>query len=178
MPPLAPRFRVRLLLPLAAAALHAARRVPFHSILRRRADWRGQYSITNAPFATARMARERRSTKKLLSGTKSLAQLQDVIAKTMPEDDPGTLPTKDSQLVASFIYDAYFGRSGAGRNRPARTELAWLTVRQHRMTVADFAGSFRSQIYWNEKAGPQGRVFQIEKNRQFHLACSSGLTRK
>ena len=162
MPPLAPRFRVRLLSPLALLALALG---VFHSTQSSAAEQTGE-AIFNHKCAVCHGPHGEGTAKhkEALSGTKSLAQLQDVIAKTMPEEEPGTLPTKDSRLVASFIYDAMYSPTAQSPHRPARIELARLTVRQYRMTVADLVGSFRSQIYWNEKPGLKAEYFKSKKS--------------
>src|SRR5205823_814265 len=45
------------------------------------------------------------------------------------------------------------------RNRPARIELARLTVRQYRQAVADVVGSFRRPMAWGDQRGLKGEYF-------------------
>jgi len=98
--------------------------------------------------------------KEALEGTKSAAQLRDLIAKTMPEDDPGTLSKRDAEVVATFVYDTIYSPVAQARNRPARIELARLTVNQYRQTMADLIGSFRGDASeWNDKRGLKGEYF-------------------
>ena len=59
--------------------------------------------------------------KERLEGNKSLAQLVELIGKTMPEDDPGTLSDSDAKMVAGFVYDAMYSPAARERNRPARS---------------------------------------------------------
>src|SRR5262249_11260569 len=80
-----------------------------------------------------------------LEGNKSPAQLARLIAKTMPEDDPGTCVGDDARKVAAYIHDAFYSRIARARNAPARIELTRLTVRQYRYAVADLIGSFRDR---------------------------------
>ncbi len=47
----------------------------------------------------------------------------------MPADDPGSLSDDESQAVAAYIHDAFYSPVARERNRPARIDLARLTVR-------------------------------------------------
>src|SRR5437879_1929316 len=53
---------------------------------------------------------------KPLAGTKSAAQLTKVIAKTMPQDDPGTCTGADAEKVAAFIFEAFYSPAAQARN--------------------------------------------------------------
>ena len=79
-----------------------------------------------------------------LIGNRSVAQLTRYIAKTMPEDDPGKCVGEDARKVAAYIYETFYSKEAQARRKPPRIELARLTVRQYRNTVADLAGSFRA----------------------------------
>ncbi len=47
-------------------------------------------------------------------------QLAKLIAKTMPEDDPGTcVGRRTPTQVAAYIYDAFYSKTAQARNRPA-----------------------------------------------------------
>jgi mono/diheme cytochrome c family protein len=98
-----------------------------------------------------------------LEGSRTAAQLVDLIRKTMPEDDPGTLSSSEAQLVAGYVYNSMYSETARQRNRPARIELARLTVRQYRQTVADLIGSFREPIKWNDKQGLKAEYFRGRK---------------
>lgn len=78
-----------------------------------------------------------------LAGDKSVAQLAKLIARTMPEDDPGTCTGKDAEAVAAYIHGAFYSPVARDRNRPARVELARLTVNQYRNAVSDVVAAFR-----------------------------------
>src|SRR5947209_4415490 len=43
-----------------------------------------------------------------LAGKRSLGQLARYVAKSMPEDKPGTCTGADAEKVAAFIYDAFY----------------------------------------------------------------------
>ncbi len=95
-----------------------------------------------------------------LVGKRSVAQLARLIGKTMPEDDPGTCVGADADKVAAYIYGAFYSKEAQARNKPPRIELARLTVRQYRQTVADLIGSFRAPGRWDGRRGLQGEYFK------------------
>ena len=85
----------------------------------------------------------------------------------MPEDDPGTLSKNEAKAVADYVYNAIYSPTARERNRPARIELARLTVRQYRQAVADLIGSFRWKPAWGDERGLKaeynsGRNFREE----------------
>lgn len=99
-----------------------------------------------------------------LEGDRSIAQLADVIHKTMPENAPGSLSAEQSQAVASYVHDAFYSRIARERNRPVRVELARLTTRQYRNVLADLVGSFRGTPGWTDQRGLKAEYF---KNRRY-----------
>ncbi len=74
-----------------------------------------------------------------LAGDLSVNQLAAVIAETMPEDDPTLVAGDDALAVAAHIHATFYSAVARDRNRPARVDLARLTVRQHRAVLADVA---------------------------------------
>jgi len=100
-----------------------------------------------------------RKYKKPLEGDLSVAQLADVIRETMPENDPGTLSADEAKSVAAYIHEAFYSQVARERNRPARIELARLTVKQYRQTVADLVGSFRPPIKWSDQRGLKAEYY-------------------
>jgi mono/diheme cytochrome c family protein len=99
-----------------------------------------------------------------LAGDRTVAQLVKFIAKTMPEDDPGTCVGPDAEKVAAFIHEAFYSPAAQARNAPARIELAHLTVRQYRSAIADLLGSFRDPPKRDERRGLHGEYY---KSRRF-----------
>lgn len=97
--------------------------------------------------------------KRRLEGDKSVSQLAEVIGKTMPEDDPGSLTAAQSAAVAAFIHEAFYSPLARERNRPARIELARLTVRQYRQSLADLIGSFREPPKWGDGRGLKAEYY-------------------
>ncbi|HLJ97046.1 MAG TPA: DUF1592 domain-containing protein [Gemmataceae bacterium] len=100
-----------------------------------------------------------------LAGNRSVVQLARLIAKTMPEDDPGQCIGEDADKVAAYIYDAFYSKEAQARNKPPRIELARLTVRQYRSAVTDLVGSFRTADHWGEQRGLQGEYFKARRFR-------------
>lgn len=103
---------------------------------------------------------------KPLAGDRTVEELAQIIAKTMPEDNPGSCVGDDAKNVASFIYHAFYSPVAQERNRPARIELSRLTVRQYRHTIADLVGSFRGETKWGDERGLQGEYFKSNRYRK------------
>ena len=91
-----------------------------------------------------------------LVGEKSIASLAKYIAREMPEDDPGTLSMADATASAEYIHKAFYSAEARARNHPPRIELAHLTVRQYRESVADLLGSLRGATTATEAGGLAG----------------------
>jgi cytochrome c553 len=94
-----------------------------------------------------------------LAGDKSADQLAKYVAKTMPEDDPGSLSAADAKAVSAYVFETYYSPTARVRNAPARIELSRLTVRQYRNAVADLVGTFRTDGKWGEDRGLRGEYF-------------------
>ena len=88
-------------------------------------------------------------------------QLAKYIAKSMPDDDPGSCVGEDADKVAAYIYDAFYSKTAQARNKPARIELSRLTVRQYHNTVADLIGSFRGPTVVGRAQGAARRILQV-----------------
>ena len=91
-----------------------------------------------------------------LVGEKSIAALAKYIAREMPEDDPGTLSLADATASAEHIHQAFYSAEARARNHPPRIELAHLTVRQYRESIADLLGSLRGGSGTTETGGLAG----------------------
>lgn len=98
-----------------------------------------------------------------LVGDRSVNQLAKFIAKTMPEDDPGTCLGEDADKVAAYIHDAFYSKTAQARNKPPRIELSRLTVRQYQNTVADLIGSFRSRGEWDGTHGLKATYYKTNR---------------
>jgi len=102
---------------------------------------------------------------KRLEGGRSVAQLAELIRETMPANDVGLLSSKDAEAVATYIHGAFYSQVARERNRPARVELARLTVRQYRNSVADLVGSFRWEPKFGDTRGLKGEYYAARNIR-------------
>ncbi len=91
-----------------------------------------------------------------LVGEKSVASLAKYIAREMPENDPGTLSLADATASAEYIHKAFYSAEARARNHPPRIELAHLTVRQYRESIADLLASLRNATSTTETGGLAG----------------------
>lgn len=95
-----------------------------------------------------------------LQGDWSVERLTRYIHKAMPDDDPDKCVDKDAELVARYIYDAFYSREARARKNPARVELVRLTNRQYVNTVADLIKHFTgSDAAVGEERGLRGTYF-------------------
>ena len=95
-----------------------------------------------------------------LLGEKTVPQLAKIISDTMPEDAPEKCVGKDAELVARYMYDAFYSPAAQAKLKPPRIELARLTVRQYQNAVADLVGSFRAPLQWDGKRqGLRGQYY-------------------
>ena len=102
---------------------------------------------------------------KPLAGDKSVGQLARLIAKTMPDDDPGACTGDDASSVAAYIHDAFYSKTAQARAKPPRIELSRLTVRQYRNALADLLGAFRDAPETPADHGLRGRYFKSREPR-------------
>ncbi len=104
---------------------------------------------------------------RVLAGDRSIGQLSKLIARTMPDDDPGTCVGDDAEKVAAYIYEAFYSKQAQERSKPPRIELSRLTVRQYQNTLADLIGSFRGEASatWGETRGLRGEYFKSRRYR-------------
>ncbi len=94
-----------------------------------------------------------------LAGEKSVAQLAKIIDDTMPEDDPDKLNAAESARVAEYMHGAFYSPTAQARIRPARIDLARLTVGQYRNAVADVVAGFRPAAKLDTRQGLKGEYF-------------------
>jgi cytochrome c553 len=100
-----------------------------------------------------------------LIGDRSLNELSKYIDDTMPKDEADSLNAEDSAAVAAYIYDAFYSPTAQFRNKPARVELARLTVRQYRHLVSDVVNEFRGWGEYNDERGIKGEYPEFLKPR-------------
>jgi len=95
-----------------------------------------------------------------LMGDRSIGELTEYVAKTMPEDKPGTCVGQEARNVSAFIHDAFYSATAQARNKPARVELSRLTVKQYRLAMAELVGSFRQPSKLDEQRGLKAEYFK------------------
>lgn len=99
-----------------------------------------------------------------LVGDRAVTELADVIAETMPEDDPDACVGEEAALVAAYMHDAFYSPMAQMRNAPPRFELSRLTTPQYRNSVADLIAEFTGRGQWSEQRGLEADYFA---NRRF-----------
>ncbi|HVA51144.1 MAG TPA: DUF1592 domain-containing protein [Pirellulales bacterium] len=102
---------------------------------------------------------------KPLIGDRPLVDLTKVIVETMPENEPEKCVGDDATQVAAYIYDAFYSKAAQARSHPPRIELARLTVRQYRETVADLLGSLTEAGRWDGERGLRAEYFNSKHFR-------------
>jgi mono/diheme cytochrome c family protein len=113
-----------------------------------------------------------------LVGNRSLAQLTRYIARSMPEDAPGTCTGPEAEKVAAYIFDAFYSPAAQARKKAPRVELARLTVGEYRNALADLIGPIppgaatRPKGPAKEEPGLRGSYFSITGKRNRKLAFS------
>jgi hypothetical protein len=109
-----------------------------------------------------------------LTGKRSLPQLTRYIAKSMPEDAPGTCTGAEADKVAAYIFDAFYSPAAQARKKAPRVELARLTVSEYRNAVADLISPPRSGATGaaREETGLRGSYFNSGGKRNRTLAFS------
>lgn len=97
-----------------------------------------------------------------LFGERTVASLAKLIDRTMPEDEPEKCSAEESEKIAAYIYDAFYSAEARARNNPPKHELARLTNRQFRESVADLLGSFRKTLPQGPATGLRAEYFQSD----------------
>lgn len=78
-----------------------------------------------------------------LVGDWPVHKLSGYIDENMPEDDPGACVCEDADLVAQYIYDAFYSPEAQLRNTPPSTIPSHLTVRQLEESLSDIIMNVR-----------------------------------
>ena len=96
-----------------------------------------------------------------LLGDRSVGQLTRYVADTMPEDDPTAVTGEAAAAVAEWIHGRFYSTLARDRHRPARVELARLTVGQYQNAIADLVGGFLAPLpHVSAERGLRGEYFQ------------------
>lgn len=99
----------------------------------------------------------------LLIGDRSLEKLTAYVAKTMPENKPGTCVGEEARKVSEYIYNAFYSRAAQARNKPPRVELARLTVGQYRNSIADLLAAFKEAPKPDPRAGLHAEIYNSKR---------------
>lgn len=94
-----------------------------------------------------------------LVGDLSVSELTQIIADTMPEEDPEKCIGDDAQAVATYIHQSFYSPSAQTLRNPPRIRMARLTGEQLRQSVADLYAHFGEQLWTTEKRGIEGSYF-------------------
>ena len=108
-----------------------------------------------------------------LIGNRSLPQLAKYIARSMPEDKPGTCTGAEAEKVAAYIFDAFYSPAAQARIKAPRVELARLTVNEYRNAVADLVGKApKTTKAGKDEHGLRGEYYSAggKKNRTLAFA--------
>ena len=97
-----------------------------------------------------------------LFGERSVASLAKYIDKAMPDGEPEKSNAEESLAVAQYIHGAFYSPEARARNHPPKHELARLTNRQFRESVADLIGSFRPAQKVGAGTGLKAEYFQSD----------------
>lgn len=97
-----------------------------------------------------------------LIGDRSVESLAKLIDRTMPDGEPEKSTPEEARLVAAYIHEAFYSPAARARNNPPKYELARLTNRQFRESVADVIGSFRSTQAAGKGTGLHAQLFQSD----------------
>ena len=107
-----------------------------------------------------------------LTGTRTVQELSAYVGKAMPPGQ-GT-PAPQARLVAAYIHGAFYSPLAQERNRPARVEMARLTVRQFKNAVADLMSGSTPAVPDGPERGLRAQYF---KGRELWNAKERALER-
>ena len=94
-----------------------------------------------------------------LEGDLEVSGLADLIAETMPEENPEACVDQDAQDVAAYIYHEFYSAAAQFRRKAPRVQLSRRTVRQYRESAADLIASFEAPLWIPEERGVEAHYF-------------------
>ncbi len=101
-----------------------------------------------------------------LAGGMNVAELEQLIRETMPEDEPGSLSAEQAREVARFVHMAFYS-TPAANDAPPRIELSRLSVPQYRRTILDLFDSFvDTSLPADVQPGLTGEYFEAREPRK------------
>ena len=108
---------------------------------------------------------------KPLVGDWPLGKLTDYVIKTMPDYDPGLVTGKQAEAVSKFVFESFYKKPELFR-KESRVQLARLTNRQFKQSIADLFSQFEGQPVINKPVqGLRGQYFNAEgmnKRKKMH----------
>lgn len=100
-----------------------------------------------------------------LVGDLPIGDLSEVIAETMPEDDPEACVGPEAQAVAAYIHAAFYSEAVQEKLRPPHIGLARLTKIQLRQSLADLYAYDSGALWSVQDRGLKGVYFDGSKSR-------------
>jgi len=94
-----------------------------------------------------------------LAGDLSVRELADIIAETMPENDPESCVGDHAEAVAAFVHQAFYSPAAQARLNPPQRQLARLTAEQLRQSLAGLYGHFYAAPWTTTERGIEGNYF-------------------
>lgn len=94
-----------------------------------------------------------------LAGDHSIAELAELVDRTMPEGEPEACVGEDAVAVAHYMFDAFYSEAAQMRMVPPRAALARLTAQQYRQSLSDLFAHFYGRGKVGEERGLTGIYF-------------------
>ncbi|TWU01974.1 DUF1588 domain-containing protein [Neorhodopirellula pilleata] len=93
-----------------------------------------------------------------LTGDSSIGELTEIIADTMPEEDPEKCVGEDAAAVAAYIHHAFYSEAAQLRNRPPRQALQRLTGTQLHNSLMNLYSHFHGvkEDRWKDRVTEHG----------------------
>jgi len=98
-----------------------------------------------------------------LVGDSSIGELRQIIADTMPEDDPESCVGDDAVAVSHYIHETFYSEAARLRNRAPTVTLARLTGDQLRQSLADLYASQSGVARLHGEHGVQANYFDASR---------------
>ena len=95
-----------------------------------------------------------------LAGNLSVAQLSKRIARTMPEDKPGSLSAAEAEAVAAYIHEAFYSVAARERNRPRASSWPGSPSASTATPSPTWSAASAPRRSGSSERGPQGRILQ------------------
>lgn len=100
-----------------------------------------------------------------LVGDRPVSDLAETIDQTMPEEDPSQCTGEEAHKVAEYIHHTFYSEIAQARRRPARVDMARMTIAQYRNAVIDLVNSFT----WTSRIGDgRGLLVSYFNSRGFN----------